>query len=120
MRCAPLALVLLLCACKKTEQPAPPPAPPAVEVKGRRVDITADARGFTPSSVAIKQGEPTTLVFYRATDDNCAEKVVFPEINLEKDLPLKQPVLVELPVDKPRTLAFQCGMKMYKGRLVIE
>jgi plastocyanin domain-containing protein len=115
-----LVLALSLFACKK-EQSAPAPPPPAkIEVKGRRVDVTASAAGFAPKEVTVKQGEPTTLVFTRTTDETCATEVVFPDLKLEKKLPLNQPVAVEVPVDTARTLAFQCGMGMYKSKLVIQ
>lgn len=86
----------------------------------RRVEITAGDNGFQPSSVAVKKGELTTLVFTRTTNDTCATAVVFPELGIKKDLPLKQPVAIEVPTDKARTLAFQCGMGMYKSKVVIE
>lgn len=116
----PLVLTLALVACKK-EQPTPAKPPPAaIDVKGRRVDVTAGAAGFAPKAVTVKKGEPTTLVFTRTTDETCATEVVFPEIKLKKDLPLNQQVAVELPVDTSRTLAFECGMGMFKSKVVIE
>lgn len=93
-------------------------APPAGNT--RRVEITAGDNGFQPNSVAVKKGELTTLVFTRTTNDTCATAVVFPELGIKKDLPLKQPVAIDVPVDKARTLAFQCGMGMYKSKVVIE
>jgi plastocyanin domain-containing protein len=114
----PLVLAILVVACKK-EQPAPAKVTP-IEVKGKRVDVTAGANGFSPKEVTVKQGEPTTLVFTRTTDETCADKVVFPEINVTKDLPLNQQVPVEVPVDKTRTLAFECGMGMFKSKVVIQ
>ena len=117
----PLAIALLLCACKKEPAPAPAPAKAApIEVKGRRVEVTAGANGFTPKNVAVKKGEATTLVFTRTTDETCATEVVFPEIKLKKDLPLNKQVAVELPVETARTLAFECGMGMFKSAVVIE
>jgi len=86
----------------------------------RRVEIAANGDGFQPSSVKVKKGELTTLVFTRTTNDTCATAVVFPELGVKKDLPLNQPVAIDVPVDKARTLAFQCGMGMYKSKVVIE
>jgi len=116
------ALLLVVVACKKESAPAPPAGKPAasIEVQGRRVDVTAGANGFQPNNVTVKQGERTTLVFTRTTDETCATEVVFPEINLKKDLPLNQPVAVEVPTDKTRTLAFQCGMGMFKSKVVVQ
>jgi len=86
---------------------------------GTSVEIVADEHGFTPSSVAVKTGSPLTLVFTRTTDDTCANQVVFPELKITKDLPLKQPVPVDVPSGAARTLAFQCGMGMFKGKVVV-
>lgn len=119
MRLATLVLAFTVLACKK-EQKAPAPPPAAIEVKGRRVDVTASTAGFAPKEVTVKKGEATTLVFTRTTDDTCATEVVFPEIKVTKALPLNQPVAVEVPVDATRTLAFECGMGMYKSKVIIQ
>jgi len=87
---------------------------------GRSVAIEANEKGFTPTSVALKKGEATTLVFTRTTDETCAKQVVFPELHVTKELPLKQPVAFDVPVGDARTLTFQCGMGMFKGKIVID
>ena len=89
-------------------------------IVGRRVDINVGEHGFIPSAVDVKKGEATTLVFTRTSNSTCAFEVVFPELNLKKDLPLKRPVAVAVPVDEARTIAFQCGMGMYKSKVVVQ
>jgi plastocyanin len=86
----------------------------------RVVAIESGDEGFKPSRVEVKQGQATTLRFTRTSDKTCADKVVFPEIQLEKELPMNKPVDVVVPTDKSRTLAFQCGMGMYKSSVVIQ
>jgi len=81
--------------------------------------ITADGRGFHPSSVEITKGQKTTLEFRRTSDETCATSVVFPDLKLEKALPLNQTVAIELPADVSSTLTFQCGMGMYHGKVVV-
>lgn len=83
------------------------------------VAIVADERGFTPASVETQHGSKLTLRFTRTSDATCADKVVFPEAGIEKDLPLKQAVDVVVPTDKAGTLGFQCGMGMFKSAVVI-
>lgn len=86
----------------------------------RVVAISAGDEGFKPSRVEVEKGQATTLRFTRTSDKTCADKVVFPDIELEKELPLNKPVDVVVPTDQSRTLAFQCGMGMYKSSVVIQ
>ncbi|MFW5739863.1 MAG: cupredoxin domain-containing protein [Myxococcota bacterium] len=65
------------------------------------------------------QGEPLTLEFIRTSDDTCAKDVAFPELGIEKDLPLNQPVAIQVPTTKSGKLTFQCGMGMYESSVVI-
>lgn len=108
----PLAALVVL-ACHKEEA-----GPKPVEATGT-LAIIADERGFTPSAVRVAQGAPLTLRFTRTTDSTCADKVVFPDAGISKDLPLNTPVEIQVPTDKARTLAFQCGMGMFKSSLVV-
>jgi plastocyanin domain-containing protein len=78
-----------------------------------------DGDGFKPSSVKFAKGAKASLVFTRTTDETCATEVVFPELNLKKELPKGKPVTVDVPTDKEQTLSFQCGMGMYKSSVVI-
>ena len=83
------------------------------------VPITADENGFSPASVTLTKGETATLRFTRTTDQTCADKVVFPDLKLEKDLPLNTPVDIAVETKEARTLTFQCGMGMFKSKVVI-
>jgi plastocyanin domain-containing protein len=82
--------------------------------------VTVDGQGFTPSEVHVEKGKPLSLVFLRTTDSTCATEVVFPELKLKKDLPLNTPVAIDVPTEQTRTLAFQCGMGMYRSAVVIQ
>jgi hypothetical protein len=109
MRALVLGVVVGLVGCNKEEAP-----------RSGTIPVTADAEGFSPSSVTVKKGSPATLVFTRTSDQTCADKVVFPEINVTKELPLHKPVSIDVPTDTARTLTFQCGMGMFKSSVVVK
>jgi plastocyanin domain-containing protein len=102
---------------KSNEPEVPiPAAPPGVQ----QTKVVVDDKGFTPSHVEVQKGKPALLVFVRTTDDTCAKEVVFPELKLEKELPLRTAVNIDIPTTDARTLTFQCGMAMYKSAVVIQ
>ena len=99
-----------------TESTSIPPAAPG------ELRVLAGEHGFSPSSLAIPKGAAgslATVSFVRTTDQTCATEVVFPDLDIDKKLPLNEVVNVDVPVDKARTLSFQCGMGMYKGAVVV-
>jgi plastocyanin domain-containing protein len=102
---------LLLLACDKKD--AGPPA------QSGTIAVTVDGDGFKPSKVKLKKGAPATLTFTRTVDDTCATEVVFPQLDIKKDLPKGQAVSITVPTDKEQTLTFQCGMGMYKSSVVV-
>jgi len=102
-------------ACDKKADPAPPGAAASKDA----IPITVDADGFKPSSVKFKKGAPATLIFTRTTDDTCATEVVFPQLDIKKELPKNKAVAITIPTDKEQTLTFQCGMGMYKSSVVV-
>ena len=83
------------------------------------ISVTVGDQGFQPRHITLKRGEKSTLRFTRTSDKTCATEVAFPELGIRKPLPLNQPVDIDVPVDKARTLTFQCGMGMYKSQVVI-
>jgi plastocyanin domain-containing protein len=99
--------------CNKAEKTT------AVTSAGGDIAIVADGDGFKPNSIRLKKGGSATLVFTRTSDDTCATEVVFPELNVKKELPKGKPVSIPVPTDKEQTLTFQCGMGMYKSSVVI-
>ena len=122
LRSVALAAGLVSCAmplgigvsgCNKKSDPAPGPAQTGA------VAITVDGDGFKPSSVTFKKGTPGTLIFTRTVDDTCATEVVFPQLDIKKELPKNTPVSISVPTDKEQKLTFQCGMGMYKSSVVV-
>jgi plastocyanin domain-containing protein len=114
--------VWLPCACDRKSSASLQSTDPLMVTSGEG-RVVADERGFTPASLALAKGIPgskATVTFVRTSDKTCATEVVFPDLGIRKDLPLDQPVAVDVPTDSPRTRTFQCGMAMYKGMLVVK
>lgn len=124
------AAALVVSGCEKKSETASTPASPASSsvvsaapapsVEGRAIAVAVGDEGFRPSEVTIKKGESASLVFTRTSDATCATEVVFPELKLTKPLPLNKPVAVVLPSGEARTLTFQCGMGMFKSKVVVQ
>ncbi|MDP3220915.1 MAG: cupredoxin domain-containing protein [Deltaproteobacteria bacterium] len=103
-----------LAGCERT-----PPAPGPVGASGNRVAITVNAQGYQPPSVTVPAGRPVTLVFTRTVDDGCGAQLVFPSLNIRRDLPLNEPVEVTF-TPTAGTTAFTCGMSMLRGAVVAQ
>lgn len=82
--------------------------------------ILATKDGFIPNNITMKKDAPLKLAFYRADAENCANEVVFKDLNITKKLPLNEVVLIDIPAGKSGELNFACGMNMYKGKLIVE
>lgn len=107
------ASLLALSGCSKHEARANPSSGTHV------VAVTVDAKGFTPAALTVTKGQETVARFTRTTDATCAKKIVFPALHIEKTLPLNTAVDVPIPTDTAREVAFQCGMGMLKGAVVV-
>ena len=90
-----------------------PHAPPG------SVLVNVSMIGFDPASIDAKAGQPLKLAFYRPNAANCAREVVFPSLGIRKELPPGQTVVVDITPPTSGPLAFECGMKMLKGQLIV-
>jgi plastocyanin domain-containing protein len=117
-----VALAFSIGACKSEPAAGTAPAQPAAveSISGKLVKVTVGAHGFEPNSIILARGENVTLEFTRTTDKTCADKVVFPDLGVTKDLPVNTPVTLRVPTDTTRRLTFQCGMGMYRSAVVVQ
>lgn len=113
--------------CSKEPKPAEPsaaataPAQPAKPGEPRTVALTVTDKGYEPSPVTLKQGEPVKLVLTRTTDHTCATEIVLDEYNINTPLPLNQPVEVTFTPTKTGKLVYGCAMgKMLSGVFMVE
>jgi len=82
-----------------------------------RLQIGPD--GFAPARLSWPANQAVTLAITRSTAPNCGRKVVFPDLGLEREIPLGVTVLLPLPARPAGELRFTCGMGMYRGSLLL-
>ncbi len=111
MRRLALFFVLSLSACGEDSSVPPSDGRPEIAV-------TVNARGYEPAEVTAAAGQPVRLLFTRTTDEGCGQQLVFPDLDIRRDLPLNEPVAVDLTMPESGRVAFTCGMAMYQGAVV--
>jgi plastocyanin domain-containing protein len=94
--------------------------PARVETSGRTIELKVTAKGFEPDQVHVKKGEPLKLLVTRTTDQTCAKQLVVKDAGVRKDLPLNQPVTIELTPEKGGEIRYACGMDMVSGVLAVD
>ncbi len=102
-------------AAKAEEKAKPAVAKPNAEGK---VEIHATKEGFEPSKIEVEGGKPVTLVFVREIEKTCMHGVVFPDLGIEKDIPVGEKVEVTVTPEAGGTIRFQCPMGMGKSTVV--
>lgn len=95
--------------CAKKEPEGPPP-----------LAITVHDTGYEPSSVNAPAGQPARLVFTRTSDDGCGQQLVFPDLDIRRDLPLNKAVTVDITMPASGTVKFTCGMDHWRGSVVAQ
>jgi plastocyanin len=91
-----------------------------IEIPKGATKVTIGKDGFEPKTVEVKAGHPLTLAFIRIDNENCGTEVVFPSLNIKKELPLGKVVTIYIPWQHPGEYNFACGMDMYKGMVLVE
>jgi plastocyanin domain-containing protein len=82
------------------------------------LQLTVDGTGYHPSSISAPPGKPVRLTITRMSDEGCGQQIVFPSLNIRRDLPLNQAVTVEFRMPASGSVAFTCGMDMLRGSIV--
>lgn len=87
----------------------------------KEIQVAVTEKGFEPRQVTIRKGQAAVLVITRKTDHTCATEAIFTETGRKYELPMNQPVRVDLAGIAPgSTVHYACGMDMYKGTVTIE
>lgn len=111
--------------CSKSTPPEKAPEAAAAGEKRengvRVVELSVTEKGYEPSPVSLKKGEPVKLVVTRKTDQTCATEVVMEGYNINTALPLNQPVEIAFTPKESGQLVYGCAMgKMISGVFMVE
>jgi plastocyanin domain-containing protein len=88
--------------------------------KGRTIAMKVTKKGFEPSNITVKKGEPLHLVVTRKTEKTCATSINIEEAGIRKDLPLNQAVAIDFTPDKAGKIRYACDMGMIGGVLLVQ
>ena len=86
----------------------------------RNIPISVTARGFEPDAIDVTSGEPVTIVFTRTVERTCVKRVVLEiddEHDVQRDLPIGQPIAITVAFEQPGELGFSCAMAMKGGAI---
>jgi Uncharacterized protein conserved in bacteria len=98
------------------------PSASAASVKGneQRIQVNVTSKGFEPSTIRVKAGQPVVLVVTRKAEKTCANEIVIKDLKMRRALPLNRTIEIRLDPMKPGTLRYACGMDMLAGHLLID
>ncbi|MGE0633632.1 MAG: cupredoxin domain-containing protein [Pseudobdellovibrionaceae bacterium] len=82
------------------------------------IEVKVTESGFEPSTIDVKSGASVKLKVTRTTDATCATEIKVK--NVQKKLPLNEPVIIDLGKIKKGSLGFSCGMDMLKGEIIVK
>ena len=81
--------------------------------------IKVTEKGYEPNQLKLRVGVPARVTFVRETEATCGTEVVLPEYDIERKLPLDEPVVIEFTPQESGEFGFACGMNMVKGKLIV-
>ena len=93
---------------------SPQPAQAHGDVQHKTITITE--KGYSPSSVSVKSGQKTELIFV-SKGGGCANGVSIPALKQNFTLKKGQKKTVTFMPKKGQTINFACSMKMFKGKV---
>ncbi len=83
------------------------------------IKLTVSKRGYEPKSFEVKKGQPVKLAVFREDEENCGEEIVFSKLNIKRNLPVGETVMVEFMPQEIGEIGFTCGMDMLRGKVIV-
>lgn len=85
-----------------------------------KIKMNVTPTGYTPNVIRVKKGIPVELDINNPLEDSCLSTFTMPDFNINNvNLKVGTTTLSFTP-DKTGEYTFSCGMKMYKGLVIVE
>ena len=94
--------------------------PKEIVSTSNKLTIIVEDGIYHPSRIQVLANESVSIEFLRKDSSPCAATLLFPDFDLNEDLPLNKNKTITLPAMKKGEYAFHCQMKMYNGLLLVE
>lgn len=85
----------------------------------RTVDITVNAKGYSPAHIVVKQGEKIKLNLKTNGVYSCASAFRIPALKIARDLPPTGVETIEFTANNKGKILYACSMGMYTGVLEV-
>lgn len=85
---------------------------------GNIIEVLVKDGVYTPTYIYVEPNHPITLRFIRKDASPCAEIVNFTSLNISRQLPLDNPIDINIKIEKIGEYEFTCQMGMYRGKLI--
>lgn len=95
-----------------------PSAPAAPADEPQPAEIVVE-KGYHPSRITAAEGEPLRLAFLRKEEGGCVREIVFPTLEIRRELPVGEVVILDLGRQSPGEIPFHCGMNMISGVVIV-
>ena len=82
------------------------------------IDIVIDG-GYQPDVISIPKGKTTKLNFIRKDPSSCLEEIIISDFKIRRYLPMNEKVSIEITPAEAGEYAFECGMNMFHGKIVV-
>jgi len=89
-------------------------------IPGQIIEVRVKDGVYDPALIEAVAGKGISLKFIREDETTCASQVIFPELGIQKELPLGKPVVIRIVPEHAGEYAYQCQMGMYRGVLRVK
>jgi plastocyanin domain-containing protein len=91
----------------------------AIQLNGvQEVLIKVDG-GYRPDRISVIIGQPVRLSFDRQDSNSCLNELLIPDFGINTHLPIGQTTIVNFSPTKAGEYAFTCGMRMFRGTILV-